>query len=121
MTENEIIKALECCKEREFKTCRNCPLLNINGRAYEMSKNALDLINRQKSKIERLENLSKHHQTLINMLNNGIAEARAEAVKDLLIRLTMHFATYRAEDEIKIKDMFQIIQKFAEETVDDNK
>ncbi len=42
---------------------------------------------KEKAEIERLEALSKHHQTLINMLNEGIAEARAEAISEFAERL----------------------------------
>lgn len=43
MTDNEIIKALECCSENQHRYCRR-----------ECMKEALDLINRQKAEIERL-------------------------------------------------------------------
>lgn len=52
MTDNEIIKALECCYT--YSNCNGCPqegkikCLELAGR------NALDLINRQKAEIERL-------------------------------------------------------------------
>lgn len=50
MTDNEIIKALECCKKDD---CDNCP--NDFGNCYaNLSGYALDLINRQKAEIERL-------------------------------------------------------------------
>lgn len=55
MTDEQIIKALECHKERELETCSKCPLLNIEGCAYELSQLALDLINRQKMKVIELE------------------------------------------------------------------
>lgn len=144
MTDNEILKALECCL-RDDETysadgCENCPLNSDNNCTYALRKHSLNLINRQKAEIEELVHklecllchatggkLSKHSyplEIMYSFVNDEIQdyceEAKAEAVKDLLIRLTMHFATYRAEDEIKIKDMFQIIQKFAEETVGDN-
>lgn len=40
MTDAEIVKALECHKERELETCSKCPLLNIEGCAYELSQPA---------------------------------------------------------------------------------
>ena len=53
MTDNEIIKALECCKN---KRCVNCPYDDIADTFSECSaklvKDALDLINRQKAEIE---------------------------------------------------------------------
>lgn len=54
MTDNEIIKALECCQKTD---CNNCP--NDFGNCYAnlvgYSRYALDLINRQKAEIENLE------------------------------------------------------------------
>jgi glucan phosphorylase len=61
MTDAEIIKALECCS-REAYDCVACPL-NLKEEEFcfiDVRKYALDLINRQKAKIEELsEVLSK--------------------------------------------------------------
>ena len=46
MTDNEIIKALECCGG---SNCHECP---IEGCTDDIFGNALDLINRQKAEIE---------------------------------------------------------------------
>lgn len=58
MTNNEIIKALECCIA---PNCGECPIFNnkeirkVPGRCIvTLEKNALDLINRQKAEIKRL-------------------------------------------------------------------
>ena len=56
MTDNEIIKALECCAQLQQR-CDECPEryeLNLCGLA--LKSQALKLINRQKAEIERLEN-----------------------------------------------------------------
>lgn len=51
MTDNKIIKALECCKKDD---CDNCP--NDFGNCYaNLSGYALDLINRQQAEIEKLK------------------------------------------------------------------
>ena len=57
MTDNEIIKALECHAEESLDTCSLCPLLNIEGCAYEAAEYALNLINRQQAEIERLKKI----------------------------------------------------------------
>lgn len=53
MTDNEIIKALGCCKN---KRCVNCPYDDVADKFAECSAklvdDALDLINRKKSEIE---------------------------------------------------------------------
>ena len=62
MTDNEIIKALECCsKYPEEQDCSECPL-NSRGADcldFELGKFVLDLINRQKEEIERLKTENK--------------------------------------------------------------
>lgn len=51
MTDNEIIKALECC---EYGACRDCPIYNDSTCMTRCREDALDLIYRQKAEIERL-------------------------------------------------------------------
>ena len=64
MTDNEIIKALECHAEESLDTCSLCPLLNIEGGAYEAAEYALDLINRQQAEIERLKAFKSYFDEL---------------------------------------------------------
>ena len=55
MTDNEIIIALECCiGDTDGKDCFGCPLYEIDDCQAHLNLAALDLINRQKSEIERL-------------------------------------------------------------------
>ena len=61
MTDNEIIKALECCLDVSPSTCKSCPLFNITNSTMVCSKIAtkfaLDLINRQKAEVENLKDI----------------------------------------------------------------
>ena len=52
MTDNEIIKALECCPQ--YIMCGHCPFRNVENCMSALYVDALDLINRQKAEIERL-------------------------------------------------------------------
>ena len=57
MTDNEIIKALECCANCEscdFETS-NCPLVEEAECRSLLAQKALDLITRQQSEIESLK------------------------------------------------------------------
>lgn len=60
MTDNETIKILECCAKINFNKCKKCPL-NIPNQPCDKSiilpRIALNLINRQKAEIERLDEL----------------------------------------------------------------
>ena len=62
MTDNEIKKALECCKV-EFENCEKCPYggvdcLTEKGESLVM-RDALDLINRQQAEIEKFTKRQK--------------------------------------------------------------
>ena len=55
MTDNEIMKALECCTKTEFiSDCAKCEMFAFDCKDI-LIENALDLINRQKAEVERLE------------------------------------------------------------------
>lgn len=55
LTDNEIVKALEICsKYTDVRNCENCPL-KPNCDVNVLETLSLDLINRQKEEIERLE------------------------------------------------------------------
>ena len=59
MTDNEIIKALECCTNcicNHAKTDTECPLVKMSFCKNYLMKESLALINRQKAEIERLHN-----------------------------------------------------------------
>ena len=53
MTDNEIIKALECCYT--YFDCDGCPFEEPCSGLNVLTENTLDLINRQKAEIERLQ------------------------------------------------------------------
>lgn len=54
MTDNEIVKALECCLAPFGARCGDCSLQKITWCKDILHQNTLDLINRQKEEIERL-------------------------------------------------------------------
>ena len=57
MTDNEIIKALECVASDKDVLCKGCSYNKyyLNQCHKENAKDAIDLINRQKAEIERLK------------------------------------------------------------------
>ena len=85
MTDNEIIKALECCANNPNEcVCyeNKCPLFGQKC-IDVLSKNALDLINRQKAEIEALiagqETLQKYRDEEINRLEIELKAMRGAA------------------------------------------
>ena len=129
LTDNEIIKALECCsKAANFNDCEKlqCPLYReckIGHKSMEETiiPYALDLINRQKAEIERLtyelecllchatgNKLSEHTYPLGTMENcvdeyidECCEEAKAEAYKEFAERLkAKSVSLYKNGEEI---------------------
>ena len=63
MTDNEIMKALDCCANCEscdFETT-NCPLVEEMECRSLLAQKALDLITRQQSEIERLNKVIRQN------------------------------------------------------------
>ena len=75
MTDEQIIKALECCK-RPVQMCDDCPM----GRGYMcfdfLKDYAFDLIKRQKAEIDRFADIGKMH-----------SEVRSDAIREFAERL----------------------------------
>ena len=107
MTDNEIIKALELCRN-ENGICSDCPYsddyTNCNTR---IAKDVLDLINRQKAEVEKLQEYYKmyydrmreikelqdeveHSSYKISLFDETIKTAKSEAIKEFAERLKGH-------------------------------
>ena len=89
MTDDEIMKALECCMKTEFITdCAKCEMLAFDCKDT-LIENALNLINRQKAEIERLTDelhrakveISKFFEQADSCCNEAI-DVFAERLKD---------------------------------------
>ena len=77
MTDNEIIKALEChASDAEF--CKLCPLTNEEWCSVKLARNTLDLINRKDSKIAELTEENNHQQAEIERLKQNLEEAHID-------------------------------------------
>ena len=63
MTDNEIIKALECCGR---ENCFGCPYRGKCHQGNPMITDALNLITRQKAEIEKLEKETKDKERAYN-------------------------------------------------------
>ena len=77
MTDNEIIKALECCCGTAHDSCRDCPY-DDTGCEDKLEKDALDLINRQKAEIAELQHKIKCYNSTIFELEEHIEEQKEE-------------------------------------------
>ena len=82
MTDNEIIKAMQCVIGNDVK-CSECTyqkVLPFPSCRMMCAKNALDLINRQNAEIER-------YLHSIKLLENDVATAKSEAIKEFSRKL----------------------------------
>lgn len=97
MTDNEIIKALECCLHYDTGGCKNCPLDCGSAMCIvNLMRGALDLIKRQQAEIEELKNrlnklpkfsfngeqLEKIKNDCLANVEYNIKEIKSEAVKE---------------------------------------
>lgn len=90
MTDNEIIKALECCTSEGF-VCSGCPYDTLEAQGVEYTEydcswylraDALDLIERQKAEIERLKD--EKDNLIKTILSRHMQSARLIFSKSLL-------------------------------------
>lgn len=87
MTDDEIIKALECCSiDNHIGVCKKCPFTDMCDEDEQaLQKQALDLINRQNEEIERLLKAinDKHCVYEKRVVTEAIKEF-AEGLKDII-------------------------------------
>ena len=97
MTEYEIVKALECCSKHQNSCGKNCPLdsicSNVRDCLLNLSKNALDLINRQKAEIEKLE--KEKDSKIVRCIANDKDKIKSEAIKEFA-----HFIIDRSKNGV---------------------
>ena len=85
-TDDEIAKALECCREKD---CCDCPMSEYPQTICEWDAFdlAIDIINRQKAEIERLKEAYAIYEE-----TTGLKLARAETIKEFAERLKQYCA-----------------------------
>lgn len=97
MTDNEIIKAMQCVIGNDVK-CSECTyqkVLPFPSCRRKCAKNALDLINRQKAEIEKLKQendffrktITENAQRALEVTVEEIEKAKSEAIKEFAERL----------------------------------
>lgn len=84
MTADVIIKALECCNSNERGSCLNkCPYYKHSATCTQsMIVDTLDLINRQKTEIERLQKAIEVQNIMIEQQDYKLKTAKAEAINE---------------------------------------
>ena len=80
LTDNEIIKALECCNKNECD-CDNCPLGDDGDCGVTLIKFSYDLINCLQAENERLRKSIDKADAQLSEYDDYIAQKQAELVK----------------------------------------
>lgn len=101
MTDNDIIKALECCSKRSLHhyPCKDCPLFReecLGGAS--LMKPSIDLINRQKAEIGRLNKQLEELKFLESRVNS-IKNTPKDTFSGILISMAEGVARYEAIEE----------------------
>ena len=89
MIDNDIIKALECCLNRDCKKspmeiCDPCPYFHEGNCTDLLKENALNLINRQKAEIEMLNKTIESLQATVREINRYFDDKVAEAIREFV-------------------------------------
>ncbi len=143
MTDNEIIKALKCCKG-DAVPCSGCIYADFGQCQTYMADDALKLINRQKAEIERLtrENIALNRTAIpssgtIFKVGNALLFAenkedyditintiKTEAYKELAEMLKERAETqqvhYSYRDIVEVRDIDNVLKKLTEKGGKDN-
>ena len=131
MTDNEIVKGLEVCQNISGETCDDCPYeeskhldeVMPNGLNYDqmscdmwLQMDSLDLINRQKAEIERL---NKEVETFAD-IGKMYSEVKAEAVKEFAERLKKEINVRTTFSKEQDKNVLIYIDNILKELVGDD-
>lgn len=108
MTDNEIIKALECCStDVRENTCPKCIFYKEHRCSTLMLNAASDLINRQKAQIEKLQHncfgIQNELEAYKDTFNTAIDETKSEAIKEFAERLKSISIGLEIGDDKKFK------------------
>ncbi len=104
MTDNEIIKALECCIKDDAKYCDDCSYYDEKEEhkqlcVYRLHRDTLDLIARLKDRNKRYQLKNTNQRHTLAMLNKQVAEQKAEIERLNLENLQMVASIKRLKSE----------------------
>lgn len=93
MTDDEIVADLEAKTNIACSMCKVGKSVFCNGCVYHYTKQALDLINRQKADVERLNKLLIEKYMQNDKLHEYLQYTKAEAYKEFAERLKLNAYT----------------------------
>lgn len=105
LTDSEIVKALERCGQH--RECCYCNSVEECGNKRVLTESCLDIINRQKAEIERLEKARQKQAQFLGEergqkyeLLNKITNAKTEVIKEFAERLKCRSHRFKTIDRI---------------------
>jgi hypothetical protein len=111
MTDEQIIKALEYCStDIRENTCPKCAFYKKHRCSTLMLNAVSDLINRQKSEIERLtakilvkDNINDYNTAQLRIAREELRTAKSEAIKEFVERVKETSIGLEIGDDKKLK------------------
>ncbi len=118
MTDNEIIKGLECCGAES--DCENCPYFKNKHHTCGKSFNTdvLDLINRQKAEIEALQMDKKQLESDIIIANNNYEHIKSiwendyQKLSQVIAKWKDKYKRLVIQEDIKAKAVKEFVMRF---------
>ena len=122
ISDDKVIKALECCRQSTSSSCMECSLDGLPNCVEELSENALNIIKRQKTAIEkiqkRLNEFSLEYCPMADRLDN-IKGIKIETVNSFIERLRDEETTAISCDVftkvVRVDDIYKIAKDFINE------
>ena len=112
MNDNEIIKALECCKDND---CDNCPFEEQCRRNGSLADIALDLINRQKAENSELVGKIDKLQAEIEKYEN--IKTTIDEFWDILLKIKMA----KRKEKPTLEELAEAIEEIETEAIKEYK
>ena len=105
MTDEQIIKALDCCHSELGNMCSICPLFDPDTDYCEdeLHKNTLNLINRQAAEIEQWKEEANRWQDAFCKVNEDMSTIKSEAIKEFAEKLKRTSIGLEIGDDKKLK------------------
>ena len=105
MTDEQIIKALDCCHSELWNMCSICPLFDPDNDYCEdeLHKNTLNLINRQAAEIEQWKEEANRWQDAFCKVNEDMSTIKSEAIKEFAEKLKRTSIGLEIGDDKKLK------------------
>ena len=90
LTDNEIVKALECCRHDDYDYCEKCPYRKNKPCQESLIQDSFDLINRLQAENEEQE---KAITNALNRIKEVRQTAKAEAYKECIEKVKERLST----------------------------